>query len=116
MFALSEVPTFEESLPLPYWTAFYEAAADEAHPKLLRAVADRSGIRFCTAGIYDSFGVPSGIIDLAVDPAYGEACGVYMFGFNEDTGCTDVIWVPMEGDVDMAIQRVVNAVLAIGML
>lgn len=108
----------EEELPGIYWTPAQGAESDEVHPKLLQAIAERSGIRLHTAALYETgCGAPVGYLDLATDPKTHEACAVYHpCDEADDSDSTNALWFPMQPTVDGAVEALVGGLQRQGWL
>ncbi|NKL66282.1 hypothetical protein GFL96_31110 [Rhizobium leguminosarum bv. viciae] len=61
------------------WSPETEITVFDVHPSLAKAIAGGRGVRFFATnliGVAD--GIPLGGVQLAIDKAAGEACGIYL--------------------------------------
>ncbi|WP_010066037.1 hypothetical protein [Rhizobium sp. CIAT894] len=97
------------------WPPETEIEASEVHPSLAKAIAGSRGVRFFATRLID---VPSdchlGNIQMAIDEAAGQACGIYLTTriseVNAETGdptlveeATRPFKFPYSGDVEEAV-------------
>jgi hypothetical protein len=92
-----------------YWTPATEAEADEMHPRLLEAVNGREGLKLYAVNLFLlPEGAPNGYLDIAIDPATKEACGLYSATLGLEEFVTGPIWFAAKGDVEETIYVLVS--------
>lgn len=100
-----------------YWTPASEAEVDEIHPRLLEAIDGRETIKLYAVNLFTlPEGTPDGYLDIALDAATKEACGLYYITTGFEEFVTGPIWFTPRSDIEETVYAFVSQLEAQGAL
>ncbi len=87
-----------------YWKAPKITQTDEVHPELLAATADRSGLVYFVAHVFNAPGaIPLGYINLALDESERQVCALYEVPLGMEDCATPPTWFASSDSIEHTI-------------